>query len=80
MQCVPHGRSGCYWNGADYLEVGNGKLTPTEERSHFALWAVAKSPLILGTDLTKMSAELLALVTNPELIAINQVRTNALPN
>ena len=80
MQCVPHGRSGCYWNGADYLEVGNGKLTPAEERSHFALWAVAKSPLILGTDLTKMSAELLALVTNPELIAINQVRMNTLPN
>ena len=64
--------SGCYWNGADYLEVGNGRLTAEEERSHFAVWAVAKSPLILGTDLTQMSAELLALVTNPELIAINQ--------
>ena len=28
--------SGCYWNGPDYLEVGNGKLNPAEERSHFA--------------------------------------------
>lgn len=47
-------------------------LTATEERSHFALWAVSKSPLILGTDLTKMSKELLALVTHQELIALNQ--------
>lgn len=33
----------------DMLEIGNGNLTPEENRAHFALWAIMKSPLIIGT-------------------------------
>ena len=44
--------------------VGNGKLNTNEERLHFGLWAIAKSPLILGTDLSKISQTTLAIVKN----------------
>jgi alpha-galactosidase len=44
--------------------VGNGVLTTEEERSHFGLWAILKSPLILGTDLTKISSASLAIIKN----------------
>ena len=54
------------------LEIGNGGLTHQQELSHFALWAVAKSPLILGCDLDKISKESLEIITNKELIDINQ--------
>ena len=43
-----NGRPG-HFNDADMLEVGNGDLTLAEQRSHFALWCIMKSPLILGT-------------------------------
>ena len=54
------------------LEVGNGGLTLREERTHFALWAFAKAPLIIGCDLTKVSAESLAILKAKELIKLNQ--------
>jgi alpha-galactosidase len=38
----------------DMLEVGNGDLTIEENRAHFALWAVMKSPLIIGTPVCDM--------------------------
>jgi len=44
--------------------IGNGKLSAAEERTHFAIWAIAKSPIILGTDVTKLSSATLALVKN----------------
>ena len=44
--------------------VGNGKLNANEERLHFGLWAIAKSPLVLGTDLSKISSSTLAIVKN----------------
>ena len=40
------------WNDPDMLEVGNGGMTVEEERTHFALWAMSKAPLIIGCDLT----------------------------
>ena len=56
-----------------YLEqVGNGALTLNEQRSHFALWALLKAPLMVGADLRKLSREALAMLTNPEVIAVNQ--------
>lgn len=71
----------CFWSAAntgsrdhadtDMLEVGNG-LAAVEERSHFALWAMMKSPLIIGTDLSKVSSEQVALLKNPYLLAFNQ--------
>jgi len=60
------------WNDPDMLEVGNGGLTLEEERTHFALWAIIKAPLIIGCDLTKISADSLKILTNEDLIAVNQ--------
>ena len=54
------------------LEVGNGGMTIDEEKTHFALWALAKSPLIMGNDLTNIRHDSLAILKNTEIIAINQ--------
>ena len=53
-------------------EVGNGGLSEAEERAHFGLWVLAKSPLILGCDLTKISSSSLAIVSNKAVISISQ--------
>lgn len=45
-------------------EVGNGVLTTAEERTHFGLWAIMKSPLLLGTDLTKIASSSLNIIKN----------------
>jgi alpha-galactosidase len=62
-----------FWghNDADMLEIGNG-LSPAESRSHFALWAAMKSPLLIGTDLSKLSEDDLAILTNIILLDFNQ--------
>lgn len=60
-----------HWNDYDMLEVGNG-MTAQEDRTHFGMWCMLASPLVLGNDISKMSKETLELVTNKELIAINQ--------
>lgn len=61
-----------HWNDADMLEVGNGGMTITEEKTHFALWCIAKSPLIMGNDITNIREESLKILKNTEVIAINQ--------
>ncbi|MCJ1326022.1 hypothetical protein MMC10_002685 [Thelotrema lepadinum] len=63
-----------FWghNDADMLEVGNGDLTTEETRTHFAFWAAMKSPLLIGTDLTVLSDENVALLKNEYLLAFNQ--------
>lgn len=60
------------WNDPDMLEIGNGGLTHEEEKSHFALWALAKAPLIIGCDLSTVSQESLDILTNTDIIAVNQ--------
>lgn len=60
------------WNDLDMLEVGNGGMSYDEYVSHFSMWALAKSPLILGNDITQMSQETKSIITNKEVIAINQ--------
>jgi alpha-galactosidase len=60
-----------HWNDPDMLEVGNG-LTPAENRTHFSLWAMMASPLMAGNDLRKMTADTRAVLTNGEVIAIDQ--------
>ena len=60
------------WNDPDMLEVGNGGLTHEEEMTHFAMWALSKAPLIMGCDLTTVSQESLDILTNVDLIAVNQ--------
>lgn len=57
------------------LEVGNGEFDENhlvEARAHMSMWAIIAAPLILGHDLTKDSPEILAIVRNREVIAINQ--------
>jgi hypothetical protein len=54
------------------LEVGNGGMTDAEYVTHFSLWSISKAPLIIGCDLTKMSATTLSTLINPEVIAVNQ--------
>ncbi|KAJ7274098.1 glycoside hydrolase family 27 protein [Mycena rebaudengoi] len=60
------------FNDLDMLEVGNTGLTATEQQTHFAFWAAVKSPLIVSTDLTKISAQALAILKNTRIIAVNQ--------
>ena len=63
------------WNDLDSLNVGNGAmdgLTQAERQSYATLWAIAKSPLYTGDDLTRLDSYGLSLLTNDEVIAINQ--------
>ncbi len=60
-----------HWNDFDMMEVGDG-MTNIEDKTHFTMWCMMASPLIAGNDLRKMAKETLALLTNRELIAINQ--------
>ena len=61
-----------HWNDPDMLEVGNGKLTMAENRSHFSLWAILAAPLLAGNDLPNMKPEVKAILTNKDVIAIDQ--------
>ncbi|MEV7003721.1 CBM35 domain-containing protein [Streptomyces sp. NPDC093982] len=63
------------WNDLDSVNVGNGEmdgLTKAERQSYATLWAIAKSPLFTGDDLTKLDSYGLSLLTNREVIAFNQ--------
>lgn len=60
-----------HWNDFDMLEVGNG-MRVNEDRAHFTLWAMMASPLIAGNDLRHMSKETTAVLTNKDVIAVNQ--------
>ena len=60
-----------HWNDFDMMEVGNG-MTNTEDKSHFTLWSMMASPLFAGNDLRIMKSETLNILTNKEIIAINQ--------
>jgi alpha-galactosidase len=61
-----------HWNDPDMLEVGNGKLTLDENRTHMSLWVLLAAPLLAGNDLSKMPPETTAILTNREVIAIDQ--------
>lgn len=60
------------FNDADMLWVGHPALSEAESRAHFSLWAIWASPLLAGTDLSRMSATTAAILTNREVIALNQ--------
>jgi hypothetical protein len=60
------------WNDPDMLEVGNVGLTTTESRAHFTLWAASKAPLLIGCDLGAMSNDTMTILSNTEVIAVNQ--------
>lgn len=59
-------------NDLDMLEIGNGDLTYDEAKTHFTAWALVKSPLLIGTNLATISQDMLSILKNQEIIAINQ--------
>lgn len=59
------------WNDPDMMEVGNG-MSAGEDRAHFSLWAMLAAPLIAGNDLRNMSRETLGILTNREVIVVDQ--------
>jgi alpha-galactosidase len=61
-----------HWNDPDMLEVGNGKLSLAENRTHFSWWAMLAAPLLAGNDLPNMKPEVKAILTNKDVIAIDQ--------
>ncbi|XP_061369452.1 alpha-galactosidase-like [Gastrolobium bilobum] len=60
------------WNDPDMLEVGNGGMTTEEYRAHFSIWALAKAPLLVGCDIRAMDDSTYELISNQEVIAVNQ--------
>lgn len=78
-----------HWPDADMLPIGQlspspgegsaraSRLTPDEQRTELALWSIARSPLIIGANLTLLDAPTLALLTNRDVLAINQTATRS---
>jgi alpha-galactosidase len=60
------------WNDPDMLEIGNGRMSYEEYKTHMSLWVLLAAPLLAGNDLSKMSAEDKGLLMNKEAIAIDQ--------
>jgi alpha-galactosidase len=63
-----------HWNDPDMLEVGNGRLSAAENRTHFSMWAMLAAPLLAGNDLPNMTPEIRAILTNRDVIDIDQDR------
>jgi alpha-galactosidase len=61
-----------HWNDPDMLEVGNGKMTEDEYKTHMSLWVILAAPLLAGNDLSKMSEADKNILMNKEAIAIDQ--------
>jgi alpha-galactosidase len=61
-----------HWNDPDMLEIGNGGMTADEYRTHLSLWALLAAPLLAGNDLRSMSEDTRNILTNAEVIAIDQ--------
>jgi alpha-galactosidase len=61
-----------HWNDPDMLEVGNGTLTLAENRTHFSLWAMLAAPLLAGNDLPHMKSEIRDILTNRDVVAVDQ--------
>ena len=61
-----------HWNDPDMLEVGNGGLTFEESKAHFSLWCLLAAPLMAGNDLRSMTKEAAFILTNKDVIAVDQ--------
>jgi alpha-galactosidase len=61
-----------HWNDPDMLEVGNGGMTDEEYRTHMSLWCLLAAPLLAGNDLRDMKKEILDMLTNREVVAVDQ--------
>jgi alpha-galactosidase len=60
-----------HWNDPDMLEVGNG-MSVSEDRTHFSIWCMLAAPLMTGNDIRKMTSDTKAILTNADVIAIDQ--------
>ncbi|MGA8028598.1 MAG: glycoside hydrolase family 27 protein [Bryobacteraceae bacterium] len=61
-----------HWNDPDMLEIGNGGMTDTEYRTHMSLWSLLAAPLLAGNDLRDVPPNIIEILTNKEVIAIDQ--------
>jgi alpha-galactosidase len=61
-----------HWNDPDMLEVGNGGMSLTEYRAHFSMWCLLAAPLMAGNDIRSMTADIRDILTNKEVIAVDQ--------
>jgi alpha-galactosidase len=61
-----------HWNDPDMLEIGNGGMTDEEYKTHMSLWSILAAPLLAGNDLRSMSPTILGILTNREVIAVDQ--------
>jgi alpha-galactosidase len=61
-----------HWNDPDMLEIGNGGMTTEEYKTHFSLWCMLAAPLLAGNDLQNMSPDTKTILTNKEIIALDQ--------
>jgi alpha-galactosidase len=61
-----------HWNDPDMLEVGNGGMNRDEYQTHMALWALLAAPLLAGNDLRSMTPRTSEMLTNAEVIAVDQ--------
>jgi alpha-galactosidase len=61
-----------HWNDPDMLEVGNSGLSDTEAAAHFSMWAIMAAPLLAGNDIRNMSNQTRDILTNTEVIAVDQ--------
>jgi alpha-galactosidase len=60
------------WNDPDMLEIGEGGETDTEYQTQMSIWAIQAAPLIAGNDLTNMPSDILAILANPDIVAVDQ--------
>ncbi|KAL2578282.1 hypothetical protein AAZX31_16G196500 [Glycine max] len=60
------------WNDPDMLEIGNGGMNKSQYIVHFSLWAISKAPLIIGCDVRNMTEDTKEILSNTEVIAVNQ--------
>ena len=63
---------GGHWNDADMLQVGDIGMTVTEQRTHYSLWAIMASPLLISTDISMLSDTSLEILGNVEVTAVDQ--------
>jgi alpha-galactosidase len=71
LPLAPYTRPGAF-NDPDMLQIGNGSLTEAEQRVQFSVWSILSAPLLAGNDLTLMTEPVRAILTNSEVIALNQ--------
>ncbi len=71
LPLAAYARPGAF-NDPDALEIGNGDLTVGEQRVQFSVWSILAAPLFAGNDLTLMTEETRAILTNSDVIALNQ--------